>query len=181
MALKAEIEPVSVEEAVKDRKWIEAMKDELKSIEKNETWQLCTLPSGKKPISVKWVYKVKEKLNGEIAKYKARLVARGFLQKEGIDFTDVFTPVARIETIRLIVAIASYRGWPLHQMDVKSAFLNGWLDEEVYVSQPPGFEIDQQRDKVYKLRKALYGLKQSPRAWNKRIDGFLAQQNFTKC
>ncbi|MCI29822.1 pentatricopeptide repeat-containing protein, partial [Trifolium medium] len=119
--------------------------------------------------------------NGEIAKYKARLVAKGFLQKPDLDFNEVFTPVARLETIRLVVAIASYKDWAMHQLDVKSAFLNGPLKEEVYVKQPPGFEIKGQEEKVYKLKKDLYGLKQAPRAWNKRIDSFLMKSNFTKC
>ncbi|MCI54169.1 reverse transcriptase, partial [Trifolium medium] len=95
--------------------------------------------------------------------YKARLVAKGFLQKHGLDFNEVFAHVARLETIRLVVVIASYKGWPMHQLDVKSAFLNGPLEEEVYVKQPPGFEIKGQEEKVYKLKKALYGLKQAPR------------------
>lgn len=111
-------------------------------------------------------------------------MARGFLQKTGTDFEDVFAPVApvaRIETIRAMVAIASSKTWKMHQLDVKSAFLNGPLDEEVYVGQPPGFEVKWREFIVYKLRKALYGLKQAPRAWNKRIDGFLSQIGFKKC
>jgi hypothetical protein len=99
------------------------------------------LPKGKTTIDVKWVFKVKYKPNGDVAKYKARLVARGFLQKEGIDFGEVFAPVARLETVRMVVAVASYNGWSMYQLDVKSAFLNGLLEEEAYVTQPPGFEI----------------------------------------
>nr|KYP69348.1 Retrovirus-related Pol polyprotein from transposon TNT 1-94 [Cajanus cajan] len=181
LALFSEIEPVSFEEAMDDPKWIEAMKDELRSIEKNKTWELVSLPLQKKSIDVKWVYKVKEKPKGEVAKYKARLVAKGFLQKAGIDYGDVFAPVARIETVRLVVALASLKGWPMYQLDVKSAFLNGEIEEEVYVAQPPGFKIKGQEEKVYKLRKDLYGLKQAPRAWNKRIDSFLHQMKFIKC
>ena len=131
------------------------------------------LPSNKKAIEVKWVFKTKVKPSGEIAKYKARLVAKGFLQKPGLDFNEVYAPIARIETVRLIVAIASMRKWTVSQLDVKSAFLNGPLEEEVYTRQPPGYEKIGMEDKVMKLNKALYGLKQAPRAWNKRIDGFL--------
>jgi len=109
------------------------------------------------------------------------LEARGFLQKYGEDYYEVYAPVARMETIRLIVAVAIKHNWSMYQLDVKSAFLNGELEEEVYVSQPPGFEIKGKEDYVYKLDKALYGVKQAPRAWNKKIDRFLIQQGFTKC
>ncbi|WJX39555.1 DNA helicase [Trifolium repens] len=177
----AELEPVTLEQALKDSKWKAAMKEELKSIEKNNTWELIHKTVNKRPIDVKWVFKLKMKPIGEIAKYKARLVAKGFLQKHGLDFNEVFAPVARIETIRLVVAIATYKSWSMHQLDVKSAFLNGPLDEEVYVKQPPGFEIIGQENKVFKLKKALYGLKQAPRAWNKRIDSFLIDLKFTRC
>lgn len=105
-------------------------------------------------------------------KHKARLVAKGFLQRFGLDYFDVFAPVARLETIRLVIALACCRGWNLYHLDVKSAFLNGQLNEEVYVSQPPGYEVKGKEDMVYKLHKALYGLKQAPRAWNKKIDSF---------
>src|ERR1044072_8819679 len=155
MALSAEMGPISFEQALEEPRWVQAMKEELNSIKKNDTWQLTDLPSNKKAIPLKWVYKVKVKPNGEIAKYKASLVAKGFLQKEGLDYGEVFAPVARMETIRLVVATASYFNWHIHQMDVKSAFLNGPLDEEVYVTQPPGFEHDAAKGKVYKLHKAL--------------------------
>ena len=164
-----------------DTKWTNAMKEELKAIEKNNTWQLVPLPAKKKPIVVKWVYKVKKNLKEEISKYKARLVAKGFLEKAGIDFKEVFAPVARMETVRIITAIASQKGWHMHHMDVKSTFLNGPLEEEVYVSQPHGFEIKGSEEKVYRLNKVLYGLKQAPRAWNRRIDGFLMKLGFLKC
>ena len=134
MALLAEMEPVSFEEAVKETHWMEAMREELRSIEKNQTWRLTPLPMGKKAIDVRWVYKVKLNPKGEVSKYKARLVAKGFLQRHGLDYDEVFAPVARIETIRLVVSLASYHCWPIHQMDVKSAFLNGPLEEEVFVS-----------------------------------------------
>lgn len=107
------------------------MVDELRSIEKNETWQMVNLPSNKRAIDVKWIYKTKMKPNGEIAKYKVRLVAKGFLQQPGLDFNEIYAPVARIETVRLIVALTSLRKWRLNQFDVKSAFLNGPLERRL--------------------------------------------------
>jgi glycine cleavage system H lipoate-binding protein len=180
-AMIAELEPVTLSEALKDSNWLNAMKEELKSIEKNNTWTLMNKAVNKRPIDVKWVFKLKMKPSGEIAKYKARLVAKGFLQKPRLDFNEVFALVARLETIRLVVAVATYKGWAMHQLDVKSVFLNGPLEEEVYVKQPPGFEIKGQEQKVYKLNKTLYGLKQAPRAWNRRIDSFLLDLRFTRC
>ncbi|KOM41011.1 hypothetical protein LR48_Vigan04g120900 [Vigna angularis] len=142
------------------------MQEEIDSIERNQTWELVDLPSNKRPIALKWVYKSKINPQGVVIRHKARLVAKGFLQKAGVDYGEVFAPVARVETIRLVVSLATKFHWSLHQLDVKSAFLNGRLEEEVYVVQPLGFEVKGQHDKVYKLRKALYGLKQAPRAWN---------------
>jgi hypothetical protein len=122
------------------------------------------LPDGLKPIGVKWVYKLKKDANGSIVKHKARLVTKGYVQKEGVEFEEVFAPVARLDSVRLLLALAAQEGWKVHHMDVKSSFLNGELKEEVYVSQPPGFTVKGQEHKVYKLNKALYGLKQAPRA-----------------
>lgn len=139
---------------------------------------MVNLPSNKRAIEVKWVFKTKFKPSGEVAKHKARLAAKGFLQKPGLDFNEVYAPVARIETVRLIVAIASMRKWTLSQLDVKSAFLNGPLEEEVYTRQPPGYVKKGMEDKVMKLNKALYGLKQAPRAWNRRVDSFLQGVEF---
>lgn len=135
------------------------MTEEIESIERNKTWELVVLPQNKKPISVKWVYKTKLNPDGTISKHKARLVARGFLQEQGIDYKEVFAPVARFETIRLIVALANLNHWDLWQLDVKSSFLNGPLDEEVYIMQPPGYERKGEEEKVFRLKKALYGLK----------------------
>ncbi|WJX50083.1 hypothetical protein P8452_36436 [Trifolium repens] len=177
----ADTGPLDVKAALKSKVWKEAMNEELRSIEKNKTWDLCNLPSDKKAIDVKWVYKAKQNPEGKIIKYKARLVAKGFLQRQGLDYDEVFSPVARHETIRLVIALACSRRWPLFHLDVKSAFLNGPLKEDVYVKQPPGFELKGKEDKVFKLHKALYGLKQAPRAWNKRIDNFLVMQGFRKC
>lgn len=181
MALMAGAEPVTFEEANINRTWRHAMEEEIRSIEKNRTWDLVDLPPGKVPIAVKWVFKTKLKPDGTIAKHKARLVAKGFMQKKGLNYEEVFAPVARMETVRLIVALASWWNWTLWQLDVKSAFLNGPLEEEIYIQQPQGFISTGKESKVLKLRKALYGLKQAPRAWNKRIDTFLVHSGFMKC
>ncbi|KAK2370871.1 putative mitochondrial protein [Trifolium repens] len=181
LAFLAGTEPVDWHEAISDSHWKEAMNEEINSIEKNKTWRLVELPPQKKPVSVKWIFKIKRNPDGSILKHKARLVARGFLQQQGIDYNEVYAPVARMETIRLVITIASSMNWSLFHMDVKSAFFNGPLEEEVYVNQPPGFEVESQKNKVYKLQMALYGLKQAPKAWNKRIDNFLHSEGFVKC
>ncbi|MCI28025.1 hypothetical protein A2U01_0049225, partial [Trifolium medium] len=155
----ADSEPINWQDAIANPKWNNAMQEEINSIEKNKTWKLVELPHQKKAISVKWIFKLKTNPDGSIVKHKARLVARRFLQQQGIDYTELYAPVARMETIRFVVAIASSFNWSLYHMDVKSAFLNGPLQEEVYVLQPPGFEVESEKDKVYKLDKALYGLK----------------------
>ncbi|KAL0356000.1 UNVERIFIED_CONTAM: Retrovirus-related Pol polyprotein from transposon TNT 1-94 [Sesamum radiatum] len=174
-------EPLSFEEAIKEKKWIQAMEEEIHSIEKNDTWELATLPSGHEAIGVKWVYKIKRNAKGEVERYKARLVAKGYKQKHGVDYEEVFAPVARLETIRLLIALAAQNRWPIHQMDVKSAFLNGTLEEEVYVKQPEGFSVIGHENKVLKLKKALYGLKQAPRAWYSRLDNYLQKNGFSRC
>ena len=115
------------------------MDEEIASIERNDTWELTSLPEGHKPIGVKWVYKTKTNKEGQVEKYKARLVAKGYKQRQGIDYDEVFAPVARIDTIRLLTAVAAQNKWKIYQMDVKSAFLNGYLEEEVYIEQPPGY------------------------------------------
>ena len=148
---------------------------------KNKTWDLVCLPAGAKPIGLKWVFKVKRNADGSINKFKARLVAKGYVQKHGVDYDEVFAPVARIETIRLIIGLAALRGWKIHHLDVKTAFLHGDLKEEVYVSQPQGFIVKGQEDKVYKLKKALYGLRQAPRAWNVKLNQILRGLNFYRC
>eukprot|EP00253_Pinus_taeda_P009468 PITA_09468 len=153
------------------------MDAEFQSLQKNHTWTLSDLPEGKKPISCKWVYKVKYNADGTLDKYKARLVARGFSQKEGIDYAETFAPTAKMSTIRLVLALAAQFKWKVHQMDVKSAFLNGDLQEEVYMTQPPGFKITGQEQKVCRLAKALYGLKQAPRAWYMKIDQYLTDHD----
>ena len=174
-------QPVNFEEAVTSKSWREAMQTELDAIVKNKTWQLVDLPPGHKAIGLKWVFKVKKDNLGNVLKHKARLVAKGYVQKQGIDFDEVFAPVARLDTIRLILALAAQHGWIVHHLDVKSAFLNGDLEEEVYVSQPEGYVDKVHSHKVLKLSKALYGLRQAPRAWNIRLDKSLKGLGFSKC
>ncbi|KAJ4781946.1 polyprotein [Rhynchospora pubera] len=181
VCLLAQGENISFEEAIKDDKWCDAMNEEMRAIEKNDTWELTSLPKGHKAIGVKWVYKKKMNPQGEIDKYKARLVAKGYKQKEGIDYEEVFAPVARMESIRLIISLAAQSKWRIFQMDVKSAFLNGILEEEVYVEQPLGYVKKGNEGKVLKLKKALYGLKQAPRAWNTRIDQYFKSHGFVQC
>ena len=174
------VEPENYTEAAGDRAWQDAMKAELDMIEKNNTWELVDRPTSKPVIGVKWVYKIKQNLDGTISKYKARLVAKGYAQKPGIDYNETFAPVARLDTIRTIIALASKKNWKLFQLDVKSAFLNGMLDEEVFVEQPEGFIVQGAGHKVYKLIKALYGLKQAPRAWYSEIDTYLKMSRFKR-
>ncbi|CAJ2653193.1 unnamed protein product [Trifolium pratense] len=172
-------DPTSFSEVVKSKVWIEAMNQEMQSIEKNQTWELTSLPDGANVIGVKWIYKTKHNEKGEIDKHKARLVAKGYNQKHGIDYDEVFAPVARWDTIRSILAIAARESWKVFQLDVKSAFLHGELSEDIYVEQPPGYQ--REKNKVYKLKKALYGLKQAPRAWYSRIEAYFNSEEFEKC
>lgn len=174
-------EPWDFSEARSMKVWLQACEDEIASIEKNQTWVLVELPMGVKPIGLKWVFKMKRNPDGSVNKYKARLVAKGYMQRHGIDYDEVFAPVARIETIRLIIALAASYGWEVHHLDVKTAFLHGDLKEEVYVRQPEGFEVKGSEEKVYNLSKALYGLKQAPRAWNDKLNQILRELEFTRC
>ncbi|GJW43634.1 putative RNA-directed DNA polymerase [Tanacetum coccineum] len=181
MMIRNDEEPVSYTEASKKREWVEAMDAELSSIEKNKTWTLVDLPKNRKAIDLKWVYKVKRDPSRKTSKYKARVVVKGYVQKRGVDYDEVFAPVARIEKVRVILALAGSNGWRVHHLDVKSAFQNGTLEEEVYVSQPEGYIKKGEANKVYKLSKALYGLKQAPRAWNACLDKYLKSLGFVRC
>lgn len=165
-------------EAKDSKVWILACEDEIVSIIKNKTWDLFDLPKGAKPIGLKWVFKIKRNPDGRVNKYKARLVVKEYVQRHGADFEEVFAPVARIETVRFIIALAASNQWKIHHLDVKTAFLHGDLKEVVYVKQPEGFEVKGSVDKVYKLNKALYGLKQAPRAWNIKLNKILREIGF---
>ena len=157
------------------------MKKKIEAIEKNETWSLTELPIGHKIIGLKWVFKLKKNSNGEIIKHKARLVAKGYTQQQGVDFDEAFVPVARLDTVRVILAVAANRRWQVDHLDVKSVFLNGELREELYVAQPEGYVVQGKENFVYKLHKALYGLRQAPRAWNTCLDKSLKNLGFIKC
>ncbi|KAJ9544451.1 hypothetical protein OSB04_024158 [Centaurea solstitialis] len=161
-------EPKSFEEAMQDENWRDAMQCEIKALEDNETWTLETLPEGKHATDSKWVYKIKYKPTGETERYKARLVARGFTQIEGVDCHDTFAPVARLVTIRTLITIAVKKNWLLHQLHVNNAFLHGDLQEEVYMKMPQGFSNNEET-KVCRLRKSLYGLKQASRTWYQKF------------
>ncbi|KAL0287793.1 UNVERIFIED_CONTAM: Retrovirus-related Pol polyprotein from transposon TNT 1-94 [Sesamum angustifolium] len=180
-ALFSDCDPVAFEEAVKKPKWREAMNNEIAVIERNNTWELTKLPKGQKAIDVKWVYKTKLNEKGELDKYKARLVAKGYKQEFDVDYKEVFAPVARHDTIRLVIALAAQNSWPIFQLDVKSAFLHGELQEKVFIKQPPGYVKLECENMVYRLKKALYGLKQAPRTWYSRIETYFLREGFQKC
>ena len=156
------------------------MKEETKSIQENDVWDLVELPKDRKAVGSKWVFKVKTAADGSIERYKARLVAQGFSQKYGLDYDETFCPVVRPESIRTVIALAVKKGLKLHQMDVTTAFLNGELEEEVYMKQPEGFVADGQEHLVCKLRKSIYGLKQSPRYWNSALNAQLKTMGFNQ-
>jgi hypothetical protein len=173
-------EPCTFAEAEQDAAWQAAMQEEIDSIKRNQTWELADLPQGHRAITLKWVYKLKRNEAGNIVKHKVRLVTHRFVQQEGIDFDEVFAPVARMESMCLLLTLAAQEGWRVHHMDVKSAFLNGDLKEEVYVRQLARFIIAGQEGKVLRLRKALYGLQQAPRAWNSKLDDTLKKMDFVQ-
>ncbi|GJV53401.1 putative ribonuclease H-like domain-containing protein [Tanacetum coccineum] len=173
-------EPKKVIHALKDPSWIEAMQEELLQFKLQEVWTLVDLPNGKRAIGSKWVFRNKKDERGIVIRNKARLVAQGYTQEEGIDYDEVFAPVARIEAIRLFLAYASFKDFMVYQMDVKSAFLYGKIEEEVYVCQPPGFEDPDFPDRVYKVEKALYGLHQAPRAWYETLSTYLLDNGFQR-
>ncbi|GJW61160.1 putative ribonuclease H-like domain-containing protein [Tanacetum coccineum] len=173
-------EPKKISEALQDDSWVQAMQEELLQFKLQQVWVLVDLPHGMKVIGTKWVYRNKRDERGVVVRNKARLVAQGYTQEEGIDYDEVFAPVARIEAIRLFLAFASFMGFIVYQMDVKSAFLYGTIDEEVYVSQPPGFVDPDHPKKVYKVVKALYGLHQAPRAWYATLSTFLEKHGYKR-
>ena len=148
------------------------MTEEYQSIMKNDVWYIVPKPENKSVVSLKWIYKIKHAADGSTEKYKARFVARGFSQKEGIDYEETFVLVARYTSMRIIMELDSTMKWNLHQMHLKATFLHGVIEEEVYIEKPQGFEFDDGQTHVSKLKKALYGLKQAPRTWYGRIDSF---------
>ncbi|GJZ03174.1 retrovirus-related pol polyprotein from transposon TNT 1-94 [Tanacetum coccineum] len=165
-------------EALGDKSWIVAMQEELNKVVANDVWELVPQPRNMKIIGTKWVFRNKLDENGVVSRNKARLVAQSYNQQEGIDYDETYAPVARLESIRILLAYACALDFKLFQMDVKSAFLNGFINEEVYVAQPSGFIDFKKPDHVYKLNKALYGLKQAPKAWYDILKDFLIKHEY---
>ena len=173
------LEPKTYDDALKSpelNQWKCAMNEEIESLRNAQTWSLVNRPKKVSVLKNRWVFKMKTNSKGHIERYKARLVVKGFEHKGGIDYGETFTPVVRINSIRLILALAAKNGWCLRQFDVKTAFLYGRVDEDIYMEQPKGYEID--NDKICKLVRSLYGLKQSPRCWGVRFSNFIKTLNF---
>ncbi|CAL8176533.1 unnamed protein product [Prunus armeniaca] len=178
LANSLSVEPTSYTQAAKHPHWQSAMHEEYDALLRNNTWSLVPVVPSMNIVGCKWVFKVKRKADGSIERHKARLVAKGFNQQEGLDYDETFSPVVKPATIRTILALAISHKWPLQQLDVRNAFLNGLLQEDVYMKQPPGFSDPLRPQYVCKLHKALYGLKQAPRAWFQRLTSFLLKQHF---
>ncbi|CAH9106113.1 unnamed protein product [Cuscuta epithymum] len=178
-AISSDKEPSTFREAVSDPQWREAMQREIDALERTGTWQIQDLPPGKKPIFCKWVYKIKYRSDGSIDRYKARLVVCGNRQIQGIDYDETFAPVAKMVTVRTLLAIAASRDWEIHQMDVDNAFLHGDLKEEVYMYLPPGY-TSSRTGQVCKLLRSLYGLRQAPRCWFSKLTAALITYGFSQ-
>ncbi|KAJ9567677.1 hypothetical protein OSB04_003643 [Centaurea solstitialis] len=179
-AFLSSVEPLKVVDALADPDWFMAMQEEINQFVRLKVWRLVPRPEGKSIIDTKWIFKNKKDEDNVVVRNKARLVAKGYRQQEGIDYNETFAPVARIEAIRMFLAYAAHKDFTVYQMDVKTTFLNGVLQEEVYVSQPEGFVDKDHPDHVYILDKALYGLKQAPRAWYDSLSQFLVESGYSK-
>jgi hypothetical protein len=176
-------EPECYEEAMQvdtKKKWEQGMKEEMDSLVNNQTWDLVQLPTGKRALQNKWVYKLKEEDGGK-KRYKARLVVKGFAQKKGIDFDEIFSPVVKMTSIRTILSLVVVEDLHLEQLDVKTTFLHGDLEEEIYMQQPQGYEVKGKENLVCRLKKRLYGLKQAPRQWYLKFDRFMTEQGYSRC
>ena len=160
--------------------WVNSMHEELHQFVRNDVWELVPRPRGVNVIETKWIFKNKSDEHGTIIENKSKLIAQGYTQVEGIDFDETFAPVTRLKSIRILLAIASHLNFKLYQMNVKIAFLNRMLQEEVYVEQPKGFVDPHRPDDVYKLKKALYGFKQAPKAWYDRLTAYLTKHGFKR-
>ena len=160
--------------------WQKAMEDELKSLQENGTWTLVDLPDGRTTVKNRWVYLTKRDTKGDIIRYKARLIAKGFTQTASLDYEETFAPVARLDSLRLLLAIAAVFDWEVHHVDIKTAYLNGHLNEEIYMDQPRGFEIQWEEKKACQLLKAIYGLKQAGRQWHEHLQRSLTDYGYKK-
>ncbi|CAL1400034.1 unnamed protein product [Linum trigynum] len=179
MILAAAFEPSCYAEAAQDFRWNEAMIEELKALFDNDTWDITDLPGGVKAIGCRWVFRIKYNPDGSIERFKARLVAKGYTQIYGIDYCDTFSPVAKLTSVKMLLAVASVNSWHLHQMDVNNAFLNGELEEDVYMELPEGLRNKPEyKGKVCKLKKSLYGLKQASRMWYAKLTDSLLANGF---
>ena len=174
------VEPQSFQEANQSPVWQQAMQDELHALDQHKTWSIETLPKGKKTVGCRWIYKVKFNSDGSIERHKARLVARGFTQTFDVDYKETFAPVAKMNSVRVLLSVAVNKGWPMFQMDVKNAFLHGELEEEVFMRLPPGHPQSHEPDLVCRLHKSIYGLKQSPRAWYAKLSSVLTTVGFKR-
>ncbi|KAG9458306.1 hypothetical protein H6P81_002814 [Aristolochia fimbriata] len=179
----ADNDPISFSQAINSKEselWYNAMKEEMDSMSSNKVWDLVQLPSGFKPIGCKWVFKTKRDSSGNIERYKARLVAKEFTQREGIDYTDTYSPVSKKDSLHIILALVAHFDLELHQMDVKTAFRNGELEEEVYMKQPEGFPSSLGEQLVCKLQKSIYGLKQASRQWYFKFHDVISSFGFVE-
>jgi len=170
----------SYRDALADPHWCQAMEDEYAALQDNHTWDLVPRPTKANVVTGKWIFKHKFHADGSLERYKARWVLRGFTQRPGVDYDETFSPVVKPATVRTVITVAHSRDWPIHQLDVKNAFLHGTLSETVYCSQPTGFADPALPDHVYRLNKSLYGLKQAPWAWYNRFASFLISLGFTE-
>ena len=178
--LLSEVKLKIVNDALQDDDWYKEMEEEIEKIQKNKIWTLVPRLVDKNMIGTKWVFKNKLDENGEITRNKVRLVCKGYAQEEGLDYGETFVPITKMEEVRTLLAYATYKGFKVYQMDIKSTFLNGILEEKVYIEQPDGFVDENNINEVFKLYKALYGLKQAPRAWYERLHKYLIKIGFER-
>ena len=174
-------EPECYEEAMEDEhkaQWIEAMQDEMKSLHENDTYELVKLPTGMRALKNKWVFKIKNEEHSSKPRFKARLVVKGFSQRKGVDFEEIFSPVVKMSSIRAVLGLATSLDLEIEQMDVKTTFLHGDLDKEIYMEQPEGFVAKGKEGYVCKLKKSLYGLKQAPRQWYKKFESVMGEHGY---
>ena len=177
-------DPCNYDEALKDEDaniWQKAMKSEMQSMYSNQVWDLMEPLEGIKPIGCKWIYKKKRGADGKVETFKARLLAKEFTQKEGIDYEETFSPVAMFKSIQILLSIAAHFNYEIWKMDLKTAFLNGHLEECIYMMQPDGFIEKGQEHMLCKLKRSIYGLKQASRSWNTRFDQAIKSYSFDKC